>query len=225
MKWNMEQCCRNSDWKLSHNRLTEGSVVAGRIITVKIIRISFNNSKWKSLEMISAKTVKTTSHWSPLRCFCWASSEGGSRQGLWSRHVLPELAAPKPFCSTGRIVKTTLESQPLFPEPWSPLNNGEISQSFMPTWMEIMAHESVSPVCLYRCAASGLHLGPSDAFLQAPSPAIMPPVLAPLHGSISFLWQVTEEIQKEKKKKNFSFQTGYPWWLSRYRISLQCRRP
>ena len=75
----------------------------------------------------------------------------------------------------------------------------------MPTWMEIMAHESVSPVCLYRCAASGLHLGPSDAFLLGAafsSPSCLQFLLLFVETFLFLRKQVTEEIQK-KKKKNF----------------------
>ena len=66
-----------------------------------------------------------------------------------------------------------------------------------------MAHESVSPVCLYRCAASGLHLGPSDAFLLGAafsSPSCLQFLLLFVETFLFLRKQVTEEIQKKKKK-------------------------
>ena len=79
--------------------------------------------------------------------------------------------------------------------------------------MKVMAQESVSPVCLYRFAASGLHLGPLRCFSSRSrllQPSCLQFLLLFVETFLSLWKQVTEEIQKEKKKKLFHFKQDIP---------------
>lgn len=75
--------------------------------------------------------LKTTSHWSPFSVFfAEPSSEGGSRQGLWSRHVLPEPSCSRnPSVQLGGLSRPPLSPSLSFQSPEVTLTIGsEISQ-------------------------------------------------------------------------------------------------
>lgn len=180
--------------------------------------------------MISAKTeLKTTSHWSPFGVFAEPSSEGGSRQGLWSRHVSPEPSCSRnPSVQLGGLSRPPLSPSLCFQSPESLSIIGVRSVSILHAHMDGNHGTRVSEP---QCASTDVqHLAciwaPQMLFFSR-SRLLQPSCLQFLSSSWKHFFFCGSKLlrnSEEKKKKTFSFQTGYPWWLSRYRISLQCRR-